>query len=184
MNPALLPSELQALKDVASRLKVPPAWLAAVINFETAGTWDPQIKNPNSTARGLIQFLDKTAQGLGYESALDLVQKHPTIESQLRGPVLKYFLKAGGNFPTKQALWFTVFLPRYKNAPMGTVIYADDLAKQAQFRRANPGIKTVGDYYHKLEKLFEGAKINLIPAVAILAIGFVVIRVIMRGANG
>jgi len=180
----LSPSEKQALQDVATRLGVPSSWLAAVINFETAGTWNPTIKNPNSSARGLIQFLDATARDLGYDSALSLVTSNPTIESQLRGPVLRYFLKHGPRFKSKQELWFAVFLPRYKNAPHSTVIYADDLAKQAKFRRANPGIKTVGDYYTKLEKLFDSAKINYLPAIAVLAVGFFVIRVLMRGANG
>jgi len=172
----LTPSEREALKAVAQRLGVPTDWLAAVINFETAGTWNPTIKNPNSSARGLIQFLDKTAQGLGYQSAVDLVTKHPTIESQLRGPVLKYFLQFAPPFKTKQELWFSVFLPRYKKSPMNTVIYHDDPAKQAAFRRANPGIKTVGDYYHKLEKMFYKGQSKVLPVIATLALGFLAFR--------
>jgi len=179
----LSPLEIEALRSVATRLGVRPDWLAAVINFETAGTWNPQIKNPHSSARGLIQFIDATAKDLGYASALDLVQKHPTIESQLKGPVLKYFLRQGGKFGTKQELWFAVFLPKYKKAPLDTVIFAEDLAKQAAFRRANPGIKTVGDYYHKLEKMFakfDKAKLGLGPALVTLAVGIFVFRFFFR----
>lgn len=172
----LTDTEKAALHEVAARLGVPPDWVAAVINFETAGTWDPRIKNPNSSAMGLIQFLDTTAKGLGYTSAFDLVNKHPTIESQLRGPVLKYFLNHGPKFKSKQELWFSVFMPRYKRAPLDTVIYADDKVKQAAFRRANPGIVTVGDYYHKLESLFEKGRVKIGPAIAILAIGFLALR--------
>lgn len=172
----LSPSELQALNDVAGKLGVPPNWLAAVINFETAGTWNPQIKNPNSSARGLIQFLDATAKRMGYESALDLVTKHPTIESQLRGPVLKYFLGIAPKFKSKQDLWFAVFLPRYRSSPHDTVIYAEDPAKQAVFRRANPGVVTVGDYYRKLENLFEKSQKSIFPALALLALGFIAYR--------
>jgi len=172
----LTDTEKQALHDVAAKLGVPPDWVAAVINFETAGTWDPKAKNPNSSAMGLIQFIDSTAKGLGYTSAFDLVNKHPTIESQLRGPVLKYFLQHGPRFASKQELWLSVFLPRYKRASLDTVIYSDDAKKQERFRRANPGIITVGDYYHKLEKMFNQGRAKIGPAIAILAIGFLALR--------
>lgn len=170
----LSPTDAAALEYVATQLKIPRDWLAAVINFETAGTWDPKISNPNSSARGLIQFMDTTARDLGYASSIDLVTKHPTIESQLKGPVLKYFLKFRPPFRTKQDLYFSVFLPKYRRAPMDTVIYSEDKKKQAAFQKANPGIKTVGDYYRKLEKAFGNkAKFNPGPIIAALFVGVI-----------
>ena len=56
------------------------------MHTETGGTFSPSVKNPNSTATGLIQFLEATAQGLGTTTAalaamsavdqLDYVQKY------------------------------------------------------------------------------------------------------------
>jgi len=149
----LSPSEVATMNATAAALGVPASWLAGVINFETAGTWNPQIKNPLSSARGLIQWIDSTARGMGYDSAAALVAAHPTIESQLSGPVLKYF-KPYMPFKTEQEFYFTVFFPKYRKAAMDTVIYADDAAARAKFQAANPGIVTVGDYYSKLKKAF------------------------------
>lgn len=146
--------DVAALQYVAEKLGVPSDWLAALINFETAGTWDPRKKNPLSSARGLIQFMDSTAQAMGYKSSLDLVNHFPTIDTQLRGPVLKYFQQWKAAPKTKQDFYFRVFLPEYRAADLDTVIYADRPALQAKFRKQNPGIETVGDYYRKLEARF------------------------------
>lgn len=147
-------ADLEALKYVAGKLRVPSDWLAAVINFETAGTWDPKIKNPHSSGRGLIQFMDATSRAMGYNDSLDLVTRHPSISSQLRGPVLKYFQQWKEPARDKQDFYFRVFLPELRKAPQETIIYAGQPTKQAAFRRANPGIETVGDYYRKLEARF------------------------------
>lgn len=149
----LTPIQVTALNATAAALGVQPSWLAAVINFETAGTWDPQIRNPLSSARGLIQFLDATAKGLGFPSAAALVASHPTIESQLAGPVLKYFAPYKP-FKTEQEFYLTVFFPKYRKAPLDTVIHADNPAAREKFQKANPGIVTVGDYYNKLKSAF------------------------------
>lgn len=149
---SLTAADLQAVKDVAAALGVNVQWLSALINFESA--WDPQAKNPLSSARGLIQFIDKTAKDLGYANAMDLVSKNPTIQGQLRGPVLKYF-RQWAPFVNEQDFYLSVFLPKYRRAPLDTVIYADDPKAQAAFRKANPKIITVGDYYNRLREAFK-----------------------------
>ncbi len=90
---------------------------------------------------------------MGYKSALDLVNRHPTIQSQVTGPVLSYFKKRGP-FRDQQDFVFSVFLPKYRRAPLDTLIYHDDPAKMEKFQAANPGIKSVGDYYNKLRAAF------------------------------
>lgn len=150
-------ADIEALRYVAGKLGVPTAWLEGVINFETAGTWNPAIKNPNSSGRGLIQFLDATARKLGYKDSLDLVQRHPTVQSQLRGPVLKYFQQWTDTPRDAQDFYLRVFLPDLRKAPPDTVIFAKNPDKQAKFRQANPGIVTVGDYVRKLEARFAAA---------------------------
>jgi hypothetical protein len=46
-----------------------PSWLMACMAFETGRTFSPSIKNPSSSASGLIQFMDATARGLGTTTA-------------------------------------------------------------------------------------------------------------------
>jgi hypothetical protein len=43
--------------------------LFRIIEFETDGTWSPSVKAPTSTATGLIQFLEATAESLGTSTA-------------------------------------------------------------------------------------------------------------------
>ncbi len=150
----LTSAQVAALAETARALGVQPSWLEALINFETAGTWNPQIKNPLSSARGLIQFMDATAKAMGYAGgSAELVAKHPTIESQLAGPVLAY-LKPYMPFKTKQEFLLSVFFPAYRKAALDTVIHANDPAAREKFQKANPGIVTVGDYVGKLERAF------------------------------
>jgi hypothetical protein len=58
-----------AVNSVASEFNILPDDIFRVIEFETAGSWSPAIKNPGSTATGLIQFLESTAKGLGTTTA-------------------------------------------------------------------------------------------------------------------
>src|SRR5512144_2546397 len=46
-----------------------PVAVATVIEFESARTWSPSVKNPKSSAVGLIQFMPDTAKALGTSSA-------------------------------------------------------------------------------------------------------------------
>jgi len=180
--------DIAALKYVAGKLGIPTDWLTAVINFETAGTWDPKIKNgAGSSGRGLIQFMDATARSMGYADSLDLVTKHPTIQAQLYGPVLKYFQQWKEPARDKQDFYMRVFLPELRKAPPDTVIYAGNPTKQAKFRAQNPGVETVGDYVRKLEARF--AKFRLTPStvekgggaiVALAALGFFLSRFLNR----
>jgi len=73
-------------QEAARQLGVPLSWLEAVVEIESR--WNPKAKNPGtpgheSSARGLIQWIDSTARGLGYKSSLDLIQKNPTEGQQL-----------------------------------------------------------------------------------------------------
>lgn len=135
---------LKALQEVSASLGIDPNDLYKLIDFETAGTWNPQIKNPNSSARGLIQFTDKTARSLGYKDSLDLVTKNKSIESQLYFPVLQYLSKLKP-FPTKQSLFMSVFYPDARKWPLNKE-FPDNVKK------ANPGIVTVADYIGKIDK--------------------------------
>lgn len=140
----LTDSERVAIFDVAKELGVEPKTLAALIAFETAGTMNPQIKNPGSSARGLIQFMDSTARSMRgkdnfhFVGSWDLVRQYPTFEEQLRGPVVQY-LKKFAPFEDDQALFMAVFFPAY--------MYAEpDRVFPQWVQDANPGIVKVSDY--------------------------------------
>lgn len=54
---------------MSERLGLDVDCVAGTISFETGGSFDPAIKNPRSSAIGLIQFLEDTAIGLGTTTA-------------------------------------------------------------------------------------------------------------------
>jgi len=128
--------EQQALQDVATQVGADPASLYKLILFESG--WNPAAKNPTSSARGLIQFIDSTAQSLGYGDSLDLVTKHPTIEGQLRGPVATY-LQQWGPLDSEQALFMAVFYPAARTWDPNDTF-------PGWVTEANPGIATPADY--------------------------------------
>ncbi len=60
---------LGAVERVSQDLGISNSDLLTAISFETVGTFNPSIKNPESSARGLIQFIEKTAKSLGTSTA-------------------------------------------------------------------------------------------------------------------
>lgn len=66
------------VRDIAKRLQMPTEganWLMACMAFETGETFSPTIKNgAGSGATGLIQFMPKTAIGLGTTTAEEHVR--------------------------------------------------------------------------------------------------------------
>jgi hypothetical protein len=170
----LTAGNVEAMADVADSLRVPFDWLNALVKFETAGTYDPQIKNPNSSARGLLQFTDAAARGLGFASSLDLVTRYPDFTEQIRGPVAAY-LSAAAPFSDFQNFTMAVFYPAYRNKPAGTLFPPAVVA-------ANPGIETPEDYMALVTRGadWETREITLPeiaikgtgPAVALAGVGF------------
>lgn len=155
---ALTSRENSALIAVAYNLKIPVDWIYNLIQFESG--FNPKIKNRLSTARGLLQFVDSTARSLGYIDSLDLIQKNPTIESQLLGPVFNY-LKPLGPFTSRQSLYMAVFYPSAKYWPLNAK-FPENVIK------SNPGIHTVGDYVRKVDNI---ARLKPLPYVLAVFLG-------------
>lgn len=160
--------EQAALAAIAGRLAVPVQWLSNLIRHESG--FNPQAANPASSAKGLIQFTNSTAQKLGYKDSSDLIKKNPTIEKQLLGPVHSY-LSAMAPFPSEQSLYLAVFYPAARSW---------DVTRQfpAEVQRANPGIQTPQDYINRVQGK-AGAAIG--GAVLALAIGAAVFYYLSRG---
>lgn len=145
--------------DVCNRLGVSSDLLYRLIDYESG--WQPLRKNPYSSARGLIQFIDDTAKWLGYKNSLDLVSKHPTIDSQL-GVVYEY-LSRFAPFTNDQSLFMSVFYPEAREWNL-------DREFPLYVQNVNPGIRTVRDYMNfvysklKIKKELEKPN-NLIYAI-------------------
>ncbi len=81
-----------AVMNTSSVLNIDPNDLMRAIHFETAGTFDPGIKNPGSSATGLIQFIEGTAQGLGTSTkqlaGMSRAEQMAYVEAYLQ-PLLK-----------------------------------------------------------------------------------------------
>lgn len=152
--PRLTEKQNSALIYTALKLGINKKWLYDLINFESR--FRPLVKNPYGSARGLIQFIDSTARGMGYDGSLDLVTTHPTIESQLLGPVYQY-LNQFKPFPTEQSLYMSVFYPKARN-------WHPYRAFPLHVRKVNPGIVTVNDYVRKVK----GIKKKMIGGTALL----------------
>ena len=64
-NPNVTPEFLRGVEGMAQRLGAQPEHIMAAMSFETGGSFASDVRNPRSSATGLIQFMDSTAQGLG-----------------------------------------------------------------------------------------------------------------------
>lgn len=131
-----------------------PQWLDALIAHESR--WNPLAvsSSPYNAkavrekgeapryAKGLIQFIDSTAQGMGFRDSLDLINKYPSVETQLEGPVFDYLFPMRP-FPTEQSLYLAVFYPKARTWDLSRS-FPDSV------KIANPGINTVADYVNRV----------------------------------
>jgi hypothetical protein len=74
--------------DLGCQSAEAPDWFMACMAWETGEKFTPDVKNPGSSATGLIQFMDATAKGMGTTTA---ALAKLTAEQQL-DYVYKYFL--------------------------------------------------------------------------------------------
>lgn len=123
--------EAAAVVEIARRLRVDPAWLANAIQAESR--WNPAAKNPHSGASGLIQFMPKTAAGMGVTPAQ---LRGMTIGQQLPY-VLRFLAPHAGRMQSQGDVYLAIFHPKYLGKPESTP-FPSAVVKQ------NPGIFTVG----------------------------------------
>lgn len=142
---SLSAGDLAKLKTIAAELGMPWEWLWVELNFESR--FRPSVKNPHSSARGIMQWTNDRARDLGYRDSLELVTQNPTVSQQL--DMVRKDLKRYKPFPTFQSLAMAVFLPAYRYKDADT-----ELPDWAQ--SVNAGIKTVGDYVRKAARAASG----------------------------
>jgi hypothetical protein len=135
--------------EVAKRLGIPdPGWLANLMNFETGGSFDPGIRNRSSGATGLIQFMPKTAAGMG--TTTDALARMSQLEQM--DWVERYLERKtdrGMSEPTD--VYMAVFFPVAMGKGADFSIYDWYVRNRGQgaadgYLRQNAGIETAGDY--------------------------------------
>lgn len=156
-------SDRLLLIKISGLLNVKPEDLYRLIDFESG--FNPQAKNRYSSARGLLQWIDKTAQSLGYADSSDLVNKNPTVNDQLK--IVYNYLSRYAPFRDKQALYMSVFYPKAKN-------WDPSMQFPPNVQKSNPGIKTVSDYV----SLVDRKKLPLLPLL--LLVGVVLLTIYKR----
>ena len=149
------------IEILANELNINNKDLFELMYFETAGTLNPKISNPNSSAKGMIQFTDassrllKSSNGEYYSNSEELIQKCGTIECQLStpsdtnkygGPVYQY-LSRFKNMTNKQELYMSIFYPKAMNKSNFTF--------PKHIQNINPGIVNVDDYIKLAEQRLE-----------------------------
>lgn len=159
MYQKLTQRESDILNMTADQIGVNAYDLYRLIDFESG--WNPRAENPNSSARGLIQFIDSTAIDLGFRNSDDLVDKNPTITDQL--PIVKQYLSRFMPFYTKQQLYMSVFYPAARN-------WNSDKLFPSHVIAVNPGIDTVQSYIDRVDNK-KNVKIPF-SAVALAAAAF------------
>lgn len=116
------PEFAQAVGNLASKYDVSPMALAAVMDFETGGSFDPAQKNmAGSSGTGLIQFMRATAKELG--TSVEALSQMSRVEQMVY--VEKYFDQyrdriQGGSIDD---LYMAVLWPRAAGKPSNYVLF-------------------------------------------------------------
>lgn len=98
------------VRTISNKLGINPDWLMVVMNYETAGTFSPSVKNPYSSATGLIQFLESTAVWLGTTTAA-LAQMTRVQQLDYVYEYLRRTKQSRGSFNYLVDVYLAVFYP-------------------------------------------------------------------------
>lgn len=115
--------------DISQKLWIMPDWLMAVMELETAGTFDPSITNSLGYT-GLIQFGQAAANEVG------------TTQNRLRAMdgctqlsfVYSYLQKFTGEMKSLHDVYLAVFFPVAIGKPLGWVIQARGISAETVAR--------------------------------------------------
>jgi hypothetical protein len=107
------------VRAISAELGCDPSDLMSCIAFETGESFSPSIRNKASGATGLIQFMPRTAKGLGTTvEALAAM----TAEDQLNY-VAGYFEPWRGRLLTLEDLYMAILWPRAVGKPNAEVLF-------------------------------------------------------------
>ena len=120
------------VRSISASIGCAPSHLMACMAFETGRTFAPWVRNPGSSATGLLQFMESTAQGLGTSTAalagMSAVEQLDYVWSYLRPYT--------GRLGTLADLYAAILWPAAVGKPDDYVVFADKSAAYA----ANKGL--------------------------------------------
>lgn len=115
---------LREIVRICKPLCVDAAALMACMAFETGETFSPSVRNPGSSATGLIQFMGKTAGALGTTTAalgkLSAVQQLEYVQRYLE-PFA--FDGARPRLISVEGLYMAILYPAAVTAELGQVLF-------------------------------------------------------------
>lgn len=123
---------LEEVKKISAALGIRPEWLMQVMKIESG--LNHKAVNPHTNATGLIQFMPKTAVGLG--TTVDQL-KYMSNASQLYY-VYKYLLPYKNRIKSYVDLYLTIFFPIAVGKPQNWVLETKNLAA-GTIAKVNPG---------------------------------------------
>jgi hypothetical protein len=113
---------------IAARLGASADHLMAAMAFETAETFSPSIRNKDTGATGLIQFMPSTAESLGTSTELLAAM---SAEEQL-DYVERYFARKKGPFASLADVYMAILWPRAIGKPDTFILFAKGSKAYAQ----------------------------------------------------
>ena len=114
-------SFIASVNDVSDRLNINSGDLLRIIEFETAGSWAPNVEAPGTRATGLIQFIPSTAEGLG-TSVEELAKMSRTEQMKYVEDYLKPYAGRIKNFGD---LYMAIHYPKAIGKDDQFVLYAE-----------------------------------------------------------
>ena len=151
----------EKVESITKKLGVGFNDLIVIMNAESAGTFNPSVKNPTGGATGLIQFMPSTAKYLG--TTTDALSKM-TILQQL-DYVEKFFLSYKMKLKNVYDLYGVTFFPVLVGKPQTWIIQSKQHSA-AIVSQQNPAIAraagktpgtalTVADFYKYVSKILK-----------------------------
>jgi len=104
---------------IAARLRLDANHLMAGMAFETGLTFSPSVRNPRSTATGLIQFMAYTAKRLGTTTTA-LAKMTPCEQLDY---VERYFAPYAGRLTTVEDVYMAILWPKAVGKPLDYVLW-------------------------------------------------------------
>ena len=122
------PAFVAKVRQICADLGCQADDLMAAIAFESVETFSPSVRNPMSSATGLIQFMSDTARNLG-TSTDELAQM--SAEEQLTY-VEAYFKPYRGHLATLSDIYMAILWPRAVGQPEDFPLFQDGSIQYAQ----------------------------------------------------